>query len=163
MCMCVHLCNKQELFTTCSRSSSVLFTAQVFHRSLFWWQVSTAGHTVRSCTFVKAQVKQRGRQHFPAAAKAVPQLWARSPATPTTLCPSRCWKQPAVGAAPQLRWFCGQPVAWAWDHGGRAGAEVSSLLLFIVLFLYHFPCSWRRMGHQGGEALFSSCSSKCRT
>lgn len=35
VCVCVHLRNKQELFTTWSSSSSVLFKVQVFHRNLF--------------------------------------------------------------------------------------------------------------------------------
>lgn len=85
--VCVHLGNKQELFTTCSRSSSVLFTVQDFHRNIFV-AASAASDAVRNSTLVKAQVKLCGRQHFPVAVKAMPQLQAGSPGTPSTLCPS---------------------------------------------------------------------------
>lgn len=78
--------------------------------------VSAASHAVRNSTLVKPQVKQCGRQHFPAAIKAMPQLRAGSPGTSTTLCSSWCQKEPAAGAAPLALWpTCGMSTGPHWQ------------------------------------------------
>lgn len=115
-CVCVHLCNKQELFTTRSRSSSVLFAVQAFHRNLFV-AVSAASHAVSNSTLVKPQVKLCGRQHFLVTVKAMPSCRLDHQAPPTTLCCPWCQKQPAAGAAPLVLW---PAYAWAQGHAGRA-------------------------------------------
>lgn len=115
VCVCVHLGNKQQLFTTCSRSSSLLFTVQAFHRNLFV-AASAASHAIRNSTLVKPQVKLCGRQHFPVAVKAMPQLQAGSPGTPTPCAP---FNAKSSWQLVQLCWFYGQPVAWARGHAGR--------------------------------------------